>query len=319
MLEAIGYASLQQSFRSSPREALVRNDQSRAFVRTEITAEERNTLIEIEIDPSKRDTVQRNRQRITRSQQLLETLQVTVFTPDDLALVKEGPSLRRRFLDETLRAAHPKLRDVLQTMDRVLRQRNVLLRQAGGRASGDIESTLDIWDEQLAVAGTIVVAERRRLIEDLLPRASQAFQQLTRFPFALQLVYEPSYNNDLSEALQLSRSNDIRRGVTTIGPHHDDLCISADSLDARTRLSQGRQRAVTLALRLAAHDVVTKYAGVSPVLLLDDVFSELDERTSIALFAELPPGQTLLTTAGILPHLVEAHHRIRLSEGGIQQ
>ena len=132
------------------------------------------------------------------------------------------------------------------------------------------------------------------------------------------MEYQSSYPDTLREALLLAQSDDLRRGVSTVGPQRDDLLIRADELDARTRLSQGRQRAVTLALRLAAHDVVAKSSGSSPVLLLDDVFSELDGPTSEALFSELPPGQTLLTTAGILPVSAKTHHKVQLEKGQLR-
>ena len=315
LLEAIGYVATQQSFRRSPREALVRNAATSAIIRAEVTENAHKQLIEIEIDPTRRDVVQRNRQRIMRAQQLSETLRVTVFTPDDLVLVKEGPSEWRQYLDEILVAAHPKLLLIQQKMEKVLRQRNVVLKQSNGRLNAEIGSTLDVWDYQLSEVGEQLVLARKELIEELGPRATDAFQQLTRSPSNLRFEYLSSYQGSLNTALARSRSDDLRRGVSTVGPHRDDLLIFAADLDARTRLSQGRQRAVTLALRLAAHDVVTKYTGTTPVLLLDDVFSELDEPTSDALFEELPPGQTLLTTAGVLPAKAKAHLSVSLHEG----
>lgn len=314
MLEAVAYVATQQSFRQSPRESLVRNEAARAFIRTTIVDGQRSTLVEIEIDPARRDLVQRNRQRITRALDLTDSLRVTVFTPDDLVLVKGGPAERRRFLDELLVASSPKLRIVIQTMERVLRQRNVLLRQAGGRLSRDTANTLDVWDLQLCEAGERVVLARRQLLEDLRPRAAEAFRNLTRLPMALSLEYQHSYEGSLEDALARAREIDLRRGLSTVGPQRDDFLVRMDSLDARTRLSQGRQRAVTLALRLAAHDVIARSSGISPVLLLDDVFSELDEPTAEALFDELPAGQTLLTSAGALPRVATAHCTVVLGE-----
>lgn len=312
MLEAIAYIATQQSFRQSPRESLVRNGAERAFVRSAIIDDQRETLVEIEIDPTKRDVIQRNRQRISRSQQLAETLRITVFTPDDLVLVKGGPAERRQYLDNLLIASSPKLRMIIQTMEKILRQRNVLLRQSNGRLSQDIANTLDVWDAQLCDVGERVVLARKGLLEDLYPRAAEAFRNLTRQPLSLSLEYQHSYQGSLQEALGQAREIDLRRGLSTVGPQRDDFSIRADYLDARTRLSQGRQRAVTLALRLAAHDVVAVALGISPVLLLDDVFSELDGPTAEALFAELPPGQTLLTTAGAIPKVATAHCTVLL-------
>jgi len=289
----------------------------RAFIRSVILDDAREILMEIEIDPTKRDIVQRNRQRISRSSQLADTLRTTVFTPDDLILVKGGPAERRRYLDELLVASVPKLRSVVQTMERVLRQRNVLLRQSNGRLSPDITNTLEVWDGQLCEVGERLVLARKDLLDGLTSRTAKAFRNLARQPMELVLDYQPSYQGTLEEALGKAREIDIRRGVSTVGPHRDDFSIYVDHLDARTRLSQGRQRVITLALRLAAHDVVARTPGAVPVLLLDDVFSELDEPTAEALFAELPIGQTLLTTAGAIPKAVTARCTVLLGEGAM--
>lgn len=296
----------------------MQHEQSQAIIRTSVIDKEREQLVEIEINPTQRDTYLRNRQRITRAHQLSDTMRVTVFTPDDLVLVKGGPAERRQFLDDVLISAYPKHRLLLQSMDKILRQRNMLLRQANGRLSLEIENTLDVWDAQFVDVGEQLVNARTALLNDLLPRASQAFRALTRSPLTLGLAYQSSYEGKLVEALDRARSDDIRRGTSTVGPHRDDVLISADYLDARTRLSQGRQRATTLALRLAAHDVVAGASGMSPVLLLDDVFSELDELTATALFAELPAGQTLLTTAGDIPSVAQAHCTVKIEEGEIR-
>jgi DNA replication and repair protein RecF len=271
--------------------------------------------VEIEIAPARRDQVFCNRQRVGRSQDLLETLRVTVFTPDDLMLVKGGPQERRDFLDDVLVSARPALAPARQAVERVLRQRNSLLRQAGGRASADVTATLDVWDAQLVTAGAELVAAREALVDELSPVAASAFGRLTRLGDPLTLEYRRSFADDLAVALVKSRDEDLRRGVTTAGPHRDELGVSVGGLDARTRLSQGRQRSATLALRLAAHEVVTAHARSRPVLLLDDAFSELDPATTEALLSELPAGQAILTTAGPLPTGAHPARTLRLDHG----
>ncbi|MCU1493451.1 MAG: recF [Acidimicrobiaceae bacterium] len=317
LLEAIGYCSSLKSFRGSPRESLVRSGSASAIVRLEAADGSRHTLVEIEITPPRRDQAMRNRQRVRRVQELLETVRVTVFTPDDLALVKGGPQERRDFLDEVVVSAHPRLSVARHTVERVLRQRNVLLRQAGGRAGPEVSTTLDVWDHQLAAAGTELAEARATLVAELAPLASSAFSRLTGTGAGVVLDYQRSFGDSLAEALASHRHEDLKRGVTTVGPHRDDLAITSDDLDARTRLSQGRQRCVTLALRLAAHGVVGSYAGAPPVLLLDDAFSELDDATAKALVSELPPGQAILTTAGPLPPGSSPDAVVRLRDGRI--
>lgn len=301
LLEAIGYTSSLKSFRGSPREALVRAGAASAVVRVESTERSRRTLVEIEISPSRRDQVLRNKQRVHRVQELLESLHCTVFTPDGLALVKAGPQERRDFLDDVAVSARPQLAVTRQNVERVLRQRNALLRQSGGRESVEISATLDVWDHQLATMGTELAEAREELVAELDPLASSAFSRLTKLDSGLTLEYQRSFGDDLAATLAARRGEDLRRGVTSAGPHRDELVITSAGLDARTRLSQGRQRCVTLALRLAAHEVVGKHAGAPPVLLLDDAFSELDDATARELVRELPPGQAILTTAGPLP------------------
>ena len=316
LLEAIGYASTLQSFRRSPRESLIRQGATRAYVRAEVENEGRSSLVEVEILPERRDQVLLNRQKVTRSEQLLDTLRVTVFTPDDLILVKGGPAERRAFLDDVLVSAQPKLSVLRQTVDRVLRQRATLLKQSGGRLTPEVSSSLDVWDVQLAHAGGQLVARREELVQELQAVAQRAFAHLARSGQLLSLSYRRSFGDDLAAALARTRADDVRRGITTIGPHRDELFIGADSLDVRTRLSQGRQRVVTLALRLAAHQVVTDHAGAVPALLLDDAFSELDEATAAALVEELPAGQAILTTAGPVPPVLGVVRSSLRLEGG---
>lgn len=305
-----------QSFRRSPRESLVRQGALHAYVRGEVENGGRRHLVEIEIAPERRDQVLHNRQKIVRSEQLLEILRVTVFTPDDLILVKGGPGERRDYLDDVLVAAQPRLLQLRQNVERALRQRAMLLKQAGGRLTAEVSSTLDVWDSQLATNGTELVHEREKLVEKLEPVAAAAFARLTRSDQVLGLCYERSFGEDLMGALIRARSDDLRRGQTSVGPHRDELAISVDKLDVRTRLSQGRQRAVTLALRLAAHHVVADYSGSVPVLLLDDAFSELDEPTASALVQQLPLGQAVLTTAGPVPSVLgEVDVSLNLRDG----
>jgi DNA replication and repair protein RecF len=162
-------------------------------------------------------------------------------------------------------------------------------------------TTLAVWDERLAETGERISAARTELLEALKPHARNAFAALAPGAGTLELCYLPSYEGSLVSALAAARHDDLRRQVTTVGPQRDDVVMSAGGLDARNRLSQGRQRCVALALRLASHEYLTAATGMQPVLLLDDAFSELDDKTARALVNELPTGQALLTTAGSLP------------------
>lgn len=316
LLEAVGYLATLSSFRGAPGDALVRAGCEQAVVRSEIDDGGRVSLVEAELRISGRDRVLVNRQPLRRARDLLGTLRITVFSPDDLALVKGGPAERRRLLDETLVACAPRHDATRSDLDRVLRQRNTLLKQAGGRLSAEVEATLDVWDAQLAEIGEVLGRARQKLAERLEPVVGKAYDDVASASARLTLTYEAPWRAaGLASALAAARREDLRRGVSTVGPHRDELSLTINGLPSRTHASQGEQRSLALALRLASHAVVTDVTGSSPVLLLDDVFSELDRDRSAALLAHLPPGQALLTTAGPLPDGVTPELVVRVRSG----
>jgi DNA replication and repair protein RecF len=308
LLEAVGYLTTLRSFRGAPTDALVRTGAARAVLRAEARVEARRLLVEAELTPGRRDRVQVNRQPLRRTRDLLGTLLVTVFAPDDLEVVKGGPQGRRDLLDDLLVSLHPRHDATRSEVERVLRQRGALLRSAQGHARppADVISTLDVWDAKLAAAGEALVRAREGLVGALAPPAADAYRQLAAAASrggrtGVGLAYVRSWQGSLAEALAAARGDNLRRGVSTVGPHRDELVLDIGGLPARTHASQGEQRSLALALRLAGHAVVTGRAGTPPILLLDDVFSELDHARAEALLGLLPAGQALLTTAGDLP------------------
>ena len=318
VMEAVGYLATLSSFRGAPTDALVRHGASAAVVRAEGEREGRSLLIEAEINAGGRGRVQVNKQRLARARDLLGALRVSVFSPDDLELVKGGPAERRRYLDDTIVARAPKLDVVRSDLDRILRQRNALLRQSGGRMTGEIEATLAVWDAKLIEVATALADARAALIGDLSPALSEAYAQVAGRSATLDLTYRaPWRESGLAAALEAVRGDELRRGVSLVGPHRDDLVLVLDEMPARTHASQGEQRSVALALRLAAHQVVTAATGSPPILLLDDVFSELDPERSAALLAHLPVGQTLLSSAAGLPPGAKPELIVRVEHGAV--
>ena len=323
LLEAVGFLASLSSFRGAPVEALVRVGAERAVVRAEAERADRRLLIEAELagrgtgadGRGVRTRVQVNRQRLGRARDLLGALRVTVFSPDDLTLVKGGPAERRRFLDDTLVALAARYDAVRADVERVLRQRNALLRQAGGRLSDGVAATLDVWDAKLVEHGEALARGRTGLVARLEPELGKAYDQVASTSADVQVAYDaPWMAEGLAPALASARTEEVRRGVSLVGPHRDELVVRLGGLPARTHASQGEQRSLALALRLAAHAVVTDAVGTPPVLLLDDVFSELDPDRSAALLAHLPAGQAVLTTAGPLP--ADAHPELVLRVAG---
>ena len=303
IMEAVASLATMSSFRGAPTDALIRRGATSASLAASRPASK----------------VQINKQRLARTRDLLGALRVSVFSPDDLELVKGGPAERRRYLDDAVVSRRPSL-DVLRTdLDRILRQRNALLRQSGGRLSPEIEATLLVWDAKLVATGEALADARLELIGDLSPALGLAYDDVAGEAAHVQAVYEaPWRDHGLAAALEAVRRDELRRGTSLVGPHRDELLLTIDGMPSRTHASQGEQRSLALALRLAAHRVVTEATGTPPILLLDDVFSELDPDRSWALLAHLPPGQTLLSSAIGLPPGAHPEQILRIEDGTIR-
>jgi len=318
--EAMGFLATLESFRLAPTAALIRDGAETAVIRATIRHDDgRELLVEIQIPRQGRTAVLVNRQRLQRTRDLLGVLRVTVFSPDDLELVKGSPSERRRFCDETLVSLAVKNDALRLDLDRVLRQRNTLLRQCNGRLTDEVGFTLDVWDERMATIGDELGQARADLVAQLQPAAEEAYQQLAGRPLAVGLRYEPEWRRSgLAAALRTSRTDDVRRGVSTVGPHRDDVECTLGSMPARTHASQGEIRSLALSLRLAAHRLVAAATDMTPLLILDDVLSELDPERCEALLAHLPPGQVVITTASPLPEAAQPDRILRIEQGRVE-
>jgi DNA replication and repair protein RecF len=318
VLEAIAWLATLSSFRGAPTEALIRQGAARAVIRAEAEREGRAILLEAELVANGRNRVLVNRQPLKRARDLLGVLRVTVFAPDDLELVKGGPAERRRYLDDALVASHPRYDALRSEVDKILKQRNALLKNAGGRLDESAAFTLDVWDAKLTESGGALAAARQELLGKLAPELSRMYDAVAHGPAEVTASYMAEWAAaGLAEALAASRRDDLRRGVSTVGPHRDDVELQIGGMPARTHASQGEQRSLALALRLASHRVLTELTGSPPVLLLDDVFSELDPDRSDALLANLPAGQTLLTSASGLPPKASPELILRIHAGQI--
>jgi DNA replication and repair protein RecF len=319
LVEAVAYLATRESFRGAPAAALVRQGTEAAFVRGEIEADDgRKVSVECELRPTGRDRVLVNKQRIHRSTDLLGVLRATVFSPDDLAIVKEGPAERRRFLDLTMVALHPRTDGLRRDLDRILRQKAMLLKQAGGRLGEDVAFTLDVWDAKLTEVGEALGAARADVVTELAPHVSQAYDELAERPSGASVTYAPTWRESgLAAALAGARREEVRRQVCLVGPHRDDVDLALNGLPARTHASQGEQRSLALALRLAAHRLVAMRSRTAPVLVLDDVFSELDPHRGRALLGHLPAGQVILTTTGAPPAGTRPERVLRVTEGAV--
>lgn len=308
--EALGYLATLSSFRGVTNDVLVRIGGGPAILRARIKDEQgRESLIEAEIAGSSsaagRNRVFVNRQRLQRSRDLLGTMRVSVFSPDDLGMIKGGPAERRGFMDDVLVALAIKYDALRREVDRVLKQRNRLLKQIAGRADADALSTLDVWDAQFSELGDRFARARSEMVRRVEPYVAEAYRDLATSGSRsgeVQLGYQPSWGDrPLIEAVTAQRAEDLRRQISTVGPHRDDLELAINQMPARTHASQGEQRCLALALKLGAHRLVAEHVGSVPVLVLDDVLSELDPDRAAALLRSVPPGQVIITSAVPLP------------------
>lgn len=320
LAEALAFLATLSSFRGAPPEALIRAGTEAAILRATIREDDgREVLVEVELSRSGRNRVQINRQKLGRTRDLLGVMRVSVFAPDDLVIVKGGPSDRRRFLDDTLVALRTSYDAMRLELDRVVRQRNTLLKQAAGRLSDEVAVTLDVWDARFAELGDQLGHARATLVARCQPMVTEAYEQLAGVRAAVELVYEPAWRRTgLAAALASTRADDVRRGVSTVGPHRDEIAVGLDGMPARTHASQGEQRTLALAMRLAAHRLVAERTGSTPVLVLDDVLSELDPGRATSLLGHLPPGQVVITSASPLPEAARPERIIEIERGAVR-
>lgn len=319
LLEAVTMLDGSGSFRGATAETLVRAGSQRAYVRAEIQRKNRSSLVEMEIPAGGRSRAQVDGQRVRSLRDLAEVVTAVVFCPADLSIPAGGPSMRRFLLDDVLATTDRRFRAARADLERILRQRNNLLRQAGQRPDGDALSTLDVWDHQFAAAGEIVARCRADLASAMAPAAQKAYRRLAGTDAPLELAYVTSWaNTSLAAAVAAARSDDLRRGTTSVGPHRDEMEITLEGLAARTHASQGEQRSIALSLRLAQHHYIADRVGTAPIVLLDDVFSELDEGRARRLVDCLPDAQTVVTSAtGHVPDGIDIDSRIEVHDGAV--
>ncbi|MFH7593850.1 DNA replication/repair protein RecF [Streptomyces racemochromogenes] len=317
LVEAVGYLATLGSHRVSSDAPLVRMGADRAVIRAAVTQGERQQLVELELNPGRANRARINRSSQVRPRDVLGIVRTVLFAPEDLALVKGDPGERRRFLDELVTARSPRMAAVRSDYERVLKQRNTLLKSAamarrhGGR-SMDM-STLDVWDQHLARAGAELLAHRLDLLATLLPLADKAYEQLAPGGGPLGLSYRSSAGEDvdgggartrealyevLLAGLAGVRKQEIERGVTLVGPHRDDVLLRLGELPAKGYASHGESWSYALALRLASYELL-RSEGNEPVLVLDDVFAELDARRRERLAELVAPGEQVLVTAAV--------------------
>ncbi len=349
LVEAVDYLSRLGSHRVATDAPLVRAGADQAVVRAAVVKDGRTAVLEVEINPGRANRARVNKSPLPKTRDLVGLLRTVVFSPEDLALVKGDPAERRRFLDDLLVLRTPRVAGVRADYERILKQRNSLLKTArsgghppnaprgGGRSQAALD-TLGIWDSHLARVGAEILAERLALVDDLRPYLGNAYATVARGASrdAAEAAYKASFElpadqrdrgaltEGLLEALAERRDDELDRGLSLVGPHRDDLVLSlgpggeAARLPVRGYASHGESWSFALALRLASYDLL-RADGDDPILVLDDVFAELDSDRRAQL-AELVAGaEQVLVTAAVDDDVPEklAGTRFRVSNGEV--
>ena len=349
LIEAIDYLSRLQSHRVASDAPLVRAGAEQAVVRAAVVRDGRTATLEIEINPGRANKARINKSPLPRTRELIGLVRTVVFAPDDLALVKGDPSDRRRFLDDLLVLRSPRLAGVRADYDRALKQRNSLLKsaRAGGRRAPDeyLLSTLAVWDDHLARTGAEILAERLALVEALRPYLGKAYETVARGASRedARIEYRPSFelvdpDSDLAavtaEGLEKAilaelarrQRDELDRGVSLVGPHRDDLLCSlshggheghggGDPLPVKGYASHGESWSFALALRLASYDLL-RADGDDPILILDDVFAELDAERREQLASLVAGAEQVLVTAAVAEDVPKALEGVRYHVAG---
>jgi DNA replication and repair protein RecF len=313
IVEAIYYLATLTSHRVASENPLVSAGKASAVIRARINEEDRTVAIDIEITPGKTNRAKINRSPLPRVRDVLGIVRVIMFAPEDLALVKGDPSERRSFMDHTLIQRTPRFMGVKTDYEKVLRQRNALLKSSN---RDNIDSTLDVWNEQLAKLGAEITHTRIQFIRDLKPHIRKRYHSISGGEKAVSsseifLTYQSKYLIDdeiealtqdeirdrILDELSARRKDELIRGVTLVGPHRDELFIGLGELPLKGYASHGESWSAALALRVASADVL-KTDGIEPILILDDVFAELDvmRRATILELTKNAP-QVFITAA----------------------
>lgn len=362
LMEAIGYLATLSSHRVSSDAPLLRFGTDRALVRARLVRGGQTTVLELEINANRANRGRINRSNPVRARDLLGICQMVLFAPEDLALVKGDPSNRRRFLDELLVSLMPRHSATRTDYDRVLKQRNALLKSArAGKFTAGHEATLDVWDQHMARAGAELLHARLELVELLRPHLAKAYAQLTDGSKEAHAIYRSSLQNlmdddggtapgtavgspagesavaeDLSEltieeltrryvhAFAASRRKELERGISLVGPHRDELELNLGEAPAKGYASHGETWSMCLSLRLASYYVMlddTRTGGSAPILILDDVFAELDVQRRRKLAAIVSGAEQVLVTAAVDADIPEelSGRRVKVIPGGIDE
>jgi DNA replication and repair protein RecF len=341
LVEAIAYTATLGSHRVAADAPLVRSGAERAVVRTAVVSDGRELRVELEIVPGRANRARLNGAPVKRPRDVLGAVRTVLFAPEDLAIVRGDPSERRRFLDELATARSPRLAGVRADYERVLKQRGALLKSAAGARRADL-STLDVWDAHLATHGAQLLVARLEAVRALRPLAAVAYGEVAPASAELTMRYATSLESALpavadpdtvpgTDAVQAAllaelarlRPQELDRGITLAGPHRDDVELGIGELPVRGYASHGEGWSVALALRLGSFELLRADFGPGgePVLILDDVFAELDAERRAQLAVAAGKAEQTIVTAAVAADVPDALHgaRYEVGEGEVRR
>ena len=317
LIEALWYSTILGSHRVGTDMPLIRVGADRAVISTIVVSEGRECAIDLEIAAGRANKARLNRSPVRSAREVVGVLRAVLFAPEDLALVRGDPADRRRYLDELATVRRPAIAAVRADYDKVLRQRTALLKSVSGaryRGEQSVLETLDVWDSRLAQHGADLMAARIDLVNQLAPEVEKAYQLLAPGSRPASISYRASFGAEPGEdieaghrefletallaALSERREAELERGVCLVGPHRDDLQLRLGDQPAKGFASHGESWSFALALRLAAYELL-RSEGSEPVLLLDDVFAELDAARRRALATVAESAEQVLVTAAV--------------------
>jgi len=298
ILEAVYLSGTTKSHRGSKDKEIIRFDQEEAHIKAIVIKNENEYSIDIHLKKNKAKGIAINRIPIKKASELFGILNIVVFSPEDLNIIKEGPSMRRRFLDSELCQLDKIYLSDLTKYNKLLLQRNKLLKDIYYKP--DLKGTLEVWDMQLVETGKKIIERRKRFIEELCPVVNEIHKSITGDKEDLYICYEPDVSEeDFERILRKNVDKDLRYGSTSNGPHHDDMLFLINDVDIRKFGSQGQQRTSALSLKLSEIKLVEGMIKEKPILLLDDVLSELDSSRQNFLLNNISNTQTIVTCTGL--------------------
>ena len=305
VLEAVYLCGTTKSHRGSKDKEMIRFEQDESHIRMMVKKDGVSHKIDMHLKKNKSKGIAIDGVPIRKASELFGIVNIVFFSPEDLNIIKNGPAERRRFLDSEICQLSRLYMIELANYNKVVAQRNKLLKEIS--FSGRMADTLEIWDEQMVRYGTSIISERKKFISRLNDILSEIHQNLTGGKEQILITYEPNVSEEaFSEELKAGRERDLRFGQSYTGPHRDDFCVRVNDIDIRKYGSQGQQRTAALSLKLAEIRLVEEEIHDTPVLLLDDVLSELDGSRQNYLLQSIHSIQTLITCTG-LDEFVENH------------